>query len=619
MRSKTQIFRFRFLILWLVGFNSFYAQNSRPNIIIFISDDQSQIDVGCYGNEDVHTPNMDKLASEGMRFTRAYATSPMCVPSRSNIMTGLYPYKNGAQMNHFSMEPGTKSLPDYLKKLGYYVAVAGKIDVYPKPDYDEHVGAYFGRYSPASNRDDPRNETTTFLENYFSKEQTDKPLCLIIGTWWPHVPWPESKDFDPDEIKVPNYLVDTPETRKALAAYYQGISKADAMLGKILKSVEETGEKDNTVFMFFSDQGTQFPGAKWTTYDQGLRVPFIVRWPGKVEEGSTCDALISLTDITPTLIDLAGGEAIDHLDGKSFKDVFLGKHIDHREYVFAETSVEPMYWYNYTPSRTVIHKNGFQYIRNYYPGVRFVTHIDEVERNMFYFDSWVKKAETDEHANFLLNRYSYRPSEELYNLNSDRWELNNLIQSKEFGESKKKLQALLEVELEAQGESAEAILQGDLPTFHHNAYDLKQGISVSDMTFDKKTWNPESLYFTSYVQDLQQDGVLCEYFRQFRLVVQNNAVGVLFRSGEAFYSDKLPSTKGHIILNLDATGNLVVQFDGQQVLEAKLQGDFIKINGGYISCGLAREQKLETAEANYFKGEISGFRVSINELLKNNR
>lgn len=596
-----------------------FAQNSNPNIVIFISDDQSQIDVGCYGNEEVNTPNMDKLAEEGMKFTSAYAASPMCVPSRSNVMSGLYPYTSGAQMNHFSMEPGTKSLPDYLKKLGYYVAIAGKIDVYPKPDFDEHVGEYFGKYLPATNRDDPRNETTAFLEDYFSGKKGDKPLCLIIGTWWPHVPWPEGKDFDAETLKVPDYLVDTPETRRALAAYYQGISKADNMLGRVLNKIDETGKTDNTVFMFFSDQGTQFPGAKWTAYDQGLRVPFIVRWPGKIAPGSSSDALISLTDVTPTLIDLAGGKPVNGLDGKSFKKVLLNEKREHRDYVFGETSVEPMFWYNYTPARTIIHKSGMQYIKNYYPGVRFVTHIDKVEQNMFYFNSWIRKAQTDDHANFLLNRYSYRPAEELYDLKSDPWELKNLIGSEDFEKSKDKLRSILNKELAEQGETIDIILQGDLPIFHHNAYDIQQGISVRDFSFDRQLWNPDTLFLTGFIKGLQNDGVVCEYFKQFRLILKNNKLGILFQNGEQYFSESLNSENGHIILKLSDTGSLELKFDGKEILNTEVNGDFTKINSGYVSCGLSREQNLEYAEANYFKGEITGLRISLNELVKQPR
>lgn len=297
----------------------------KPNIVIFISDDQSQQDVGCYGNTDVHTPNMDKLASEGMRFNNAYAASPICTPSRSVMFTGLYPFRNGCQMNHFTVKPNTKNLPQYLQHLGYRVVIAGKTDVFPLSSFPfEHIGKEFGKYEPVENRIDKKRETIHFIENHF-KNRAEQPLCIIVASWLPHVPWFPNQDFDPSTLKIPEYLVDTKETREALASYYQSIKVADNMLGEVMDVIDRTGKKDNTAFMFFSDQGAQFPGAKWTVYEQGLRVPFIIRWPGKVKEGAVSNALISLVDLTPTLIDLAGGRPDEGLDGKTFKAVLTGK------------------------------------------------------------------------------------------------------------------------------------------------------------------------------------------------------------------------------------------------------------------------------------------------------
>ncbi|MDG3581191.1 sulfatase family protein [Galbibacter pacificus] len=595
------------------------AQKSKPNIIIFISDDQSQIDVGCYGNTDVYTPNMDQLAMEGMRFTAAYAATPMCAPSRSNMLTGLYPFRNGSQMNHFALNPETKTLPDYLKKLGYYVAIAGKVDVYPKPDFDRHIGEYFGKYFPVENRNDPRNATTEFINGYFKGENKNKPLCLIVATWLPHVPWQEGDNYAPEKLKLPDYLVDTPQTRKALAAYYQSIAKADKMLGKILESVDQSGEGDNTVFMFFSDQGTQFPGAKWTTYDQGLNVPFVVRWPGKVKAGTTTDALISLTDLTPTLIDLAGGEPIENLDGTSFKDVLLGKKEQHRDYVFGETSMEPQYWYNYTPSRTVIDANGWQYIKNYHPERRFITHIDKVEQNMFYFDSWVEKAKASDRANFLLNRYSYRPPEELYNLKTDPWETENLIKGHKFSRKEEQLKRQLNNELLRQGEGMATILQGDLPVFHSNSYSVSQGMSVSDLSFERDRWSPKTLIMNLFIDGTGNNGVLCEYFNQFRLILKNGKLGIVLRDGREFFSDILSDVNGHLLFQLSNKGKLSVSFNGADIVNHSLEKDFTAVNSGYFSCGLARMQQLNQGEQNYFKGKISGITVSMNKLIREPR
>ncbi|WPP51701.1 sulfatase family protein [Catalinimonas niigatensis] len=588
------------------------AQRAQPNIILFISDDQSQMDVRCYGNPDIKTPFMDQLASEGMRFTSAYAATPMCAPSRSNMFTGLYPFRNGSQMNHFAVQPGTKMLPDYLKKLGYRVVIAGKIDVYPQPDF-EHIGDYFGKYFPVSNRNDPKQVTTQFIRENF-KSKAEQPICLIVSTWLPHVPWVKNEIYDPSKLSMPDYLVDTKATRQALAAYYQSISAADQMLGEVMQALDETGQQDNTAFMFFSDQGPQFPSAKWTTYRQGLNIPFIVRWPDQIKKGSVSDALISLTDLTPTLIDLAGGEALTHLDGSSFKEVLLGNQQEHRDYAFAETSVEPHYWYNYTPSRSIITKEGMHYIKNYFPGLRFITHIDKVEQDHFYFDSWVEKAKKDQNAKRLLHRYSYRPPEELYDMNHDKWEMNNLAQQASYARELQDLQQVLGKELLRQGETEAMILQGSLPTFFDRSYQVAQHISVSDQSFDKTKWNPDTLFISAYVEGMDQDGILCDYFGQFHLFTHDRKIGIRLKDGQRYESQPLSETEGHLLLRLSQEGALSLQYNNKEILSTQLKQDYTKIQPGYISCGLIRDKILTEEQANVFGGKIHNLRVSINTM-----
>lgn len=588
---------------------------SPPNMIIFISDDQSQIDAGCYGNTDVATPNLDKLASEGMKFTSAYAASSMCTPSRSAMYTGLYPFGNGCQLNHYAIKPGVRTLPEYLKELGYRVVLAGKTHVNPESAFPfEYIAQDMGKYTPVSGRGDKKGETVQFIKEYFTEEKdARKPLCLIIATWWPHVPWLSNKDFDPEKFKVPAYLVDTRETRDALANYYQSIVEADNLLGRVMKAVDEAGEKDKTLFMYFSDQGVQFPGAKWTAYDQGLRVPFVVRWPEKVEPASVSDALITLTDLTPTLVDIAGGKPADNLDGKSFADVFLGKKKSHHDYIFAETSVEPHFWYNYTPARSVIVKGGLHYIRNYNPGVRFITHIDAFIKSNSYFNSWIEKADTDKQAAFLLNRYGYRPAEELYHLKEDGWEFNNLAGNPE-NKDLALLRKLLDKELKRQGETSEMIIQGQQPLFYSNAYEIRQGVASHVMAFDKKKWEPECLYVTGFVEGLDQPGVLFRYFNQFTVSLEDRRISVAFDNRKTFKSELLNERDGHILMRVSDDGTFDLKVNGREVAAGKVAGSPVKINGGYVSVGHLREGAMPAGMPLYFRGAISGMRFSMNHL-----
>lgn len=589
-----------------------FAQQ-KPNMVIFLADDLNQRDVGCYGNTDVKTPNIDTLAAQGMRFRKAYAASPMCAPSRSALFTGLYPFRNGSQMNHFTVRPNTANLPQFLQKQGYRVVIAGKTDVFPLDNFPfERIGEEFGRYAPVENRLDKKKETVHMIENHF-KERPAQPICLIVAPWVPHVPWFPNRDFNPGQLKLPDYLADTKATRQALAAYYQSIGEADNMLGEVMQAIDKAGKKNNTVLMFISDQGAQFPSAKWTVYDQGLHVPLIVRWPGKVTPGSTSDALVSLTDITPTLTDIGGGKPVEGLDGQSFKNVLLGKTAKHHTHIFAETSVEPHFWYNYTPSRTVITSDGLHYIKNYHPGVRFITHIDKAEQNEYYFDTWVAAAATDPKTKFLLNRYSYRPPEELYDLNTDGNEFNNLVANPAYHNKAAGLKKLLDQELKRQGETEDMILRGTLPVFFDKSYTIPQNSSAADLSFNKKLWNPDVLFITAYLEDIDKGGVVCDYFSNFKLYARHHKIGLKLPDGSEVTSEPLTGTKGQLVLRLSAKGELEIGFNQQTILTKQLDKDLTKIKDGYVTCGKVQGREL-TGDLQPYEGKIHDLRFTVNEL-----
>jgi arylsulfatase A-like enzyme len=602
--------------LWATAQSSSTAnskQQRRPNIVIFIADDLNMQDVGAYGNTDVKTPNMDRLSDEGMQFSRAYAASSMCTPSRSALFTGMYPHNNGAQMNHFTVKPGVNNLPQFLKALGYRVVISGKTDVFPLDNFPfEVIGKEFGKYEPIENRVDRKNESVQMIENHF-KEHPDQPLCLIVAPWLPHVPWFPHRDFDPAAIKIPAYLADTKETRSALASYYQSISAADNMLGRVLNALDKAGETNNTITFLTSDQGAQFPSAKWSVYDKGLHVPLIVRWPGHIVKSSKTDALVSLVDITPTLIDLAGGQKVDTLDGKSFKTVLLDHQKQIHDYIFGESSMEPHYWYNYTPGRTVITADGWQYIKNYHPGERFITHIDKVERNEFYFDSWEEAAKISQKARFLLNRYSYHPAEEFFNLNQDKEDFKNLAADPAYASELARGQVLLQKELDRQGETDAMILKGTLPTFFDHRYTIEQGWSASDLSFNRKLWNPDTLYITAYLNNLDRGGVIADYFGHFKLFGYQGKIGIQLPGGKVCESEKLSKTEGHLLLKLTAGGDLSILFDEKPVVTASLGKDLTKVKGGYVSCGKIQGRNLEGRLQNY-EGRIFDLFFSMNEL-----
>ncbi len=405
---------------------------TRPNIVLFLSDDHGVDFVGCYGNRAVHTPNMDALAREGTRFSRVFAASPTCSPSRAALFTGLYPQRNGTMGNHTDCRPDVKSLPAYLQPLGYRVVAANKTDVRPKSAFGwEELAATVPRNPNVNRRYRAADLDTAKVDAFLAahtKDHPEQPLCLLIGESSPHVVWEPNRDFDPAALPIPPFMVDTPKTRVGLANYYQDIAACDRHLGEVMASLKRHGLEEKTLLIYTSDQGPEWPHCKWTCYDTGLRVPFIARWPGIVKAGGTNDALVSFTDVTPTFIDLAGGAAERSLDGKSFKKVLVGGAGQHDEYIFASHTGDGDM--NVFPQRCVRDAR-YKYILNLHPDRKWTTHFTKVEgipdSHRDIYATWEEKAKSDASAAKLLKTIEWHPAEELYDTEADPYELTNIV------------------------------------------------------------------------------------------------------------------------------------------------------------------------------------------------
>jgi arylsulfatase A-like enzyme len=430
----------------------------KPHIVMFLSDDHGPEFAGCYGNKAIQTPNIDALARQGMSFTSMFTASPTCVPSRSVLYTGLYPARNGAMANHSVCKPGIKSLPSYLKTLGYRVVLADKIHVKPKEVFDfEYIKATLPPDPSQPRRYREEGLDTKVVDEFLAahaKDKTEQPLCMILADNSPHVIWEYNKIYDPAKLPIPPYMVDTAKTRIGLANYYQDITTMDKRIGQILISLKKYGYEDNTLFIYTSDQGPEWPHCKWTVYDTGLRTPFIARWPGKVKPGAFCDAMISFVDITPTFIDIAGGPpkaglikagaagpplvgaepavAWRDLDGRSFLDVLLGKTKTFRDKIFASHTGDGTM--NVFPQRAVRDKR-YKYVLNLRPENTWTTHFTKVEgipnSHKDIWDSWIEKAKTDTETAKLLDIIQHHPAEELYDTKTDPYELNNIADKPE--------------------------------------------------------------------------------------------------------------------------------------------------------------------------------------------
>lgn len=443
----------------LPGCSVFSLQSKRPNIVMFISDDHGIDFLGCYGNEDVQTPNIDALTKEGVLFTNMFAASPTCAPSRSVLWTGLYPAHNGCMRNHSACRADITALPTYLRQLGYRVVLANKYHAKPREEVFnfEYIEAKLPR-NPKNRRKYRREGLNTKDINEFlarhAQTQPDTPLCLILADSSPHVTWEPNKIYDPEKLRLSPFIVDTPLTREAMANYYQDITTMDKRVGEARAMLEKHGFAENTLFVYTSDQGSEWPHSKWTLYDAGIRVPFIAVWPGRIKPDSVCDAMISFVDITPTFIDIAGGKQPGGLDGESFLGVLLDKAKFFRSYVYATHTADGKM--NDFPQRCVRDAR-YKYILNLHPERAWTTHWTKVagipQSHKQVWDTWVEKAKSDPKAAKIVDMNEKHPREELYDTKTDPHELNNLADSPELRSVLVRMRRNLRKWLAAQGEN----------------------------------------------------------------------------------------------------------------------------------------------------------------------
>lgn len=387
-----------------------------PNVLLVLADDQTWFDSGAYGNGDVPTPHIDRLAREGMRFTHAFTGTAMCAPSRQQLYTGLYPVHSGAYPNHSVVRSGTRSLVHSFRERGYRVGLTGKAHFGPSSSFPfERVG---GDANPATQ---PREEVDLEAARSFITRNPDEPFFLVVASNSPHTPWTEGNRsrFDATKIGVPGHLVDTPDTRAALVAYYAEITHFDGQLGFLLETLDEAGLNHDTIVIYASEQGAALPFAKWTLYDAGVRSALIVRWPPEIAAGATSGAMIEYVDVVPTLLAASGGEEIG-LDGLSFLDVLRAEHDSHREYVFGIQTTRGIIHGPDYPIRS-IRSRRHKLILNLASQNTFASTITHAPRDAVFESWWDANPER-------ARAYGERPAVEFYDLEADPWERRNIAE-----------------------------------------------------------------------------------------------------------------------------------------------------------------------------------------------
>jgi N-sulfoglucosamine sulfohydrolase len=404
------------------------AAEPRPNIILIIADDLSAEDCGPYGNKAVQTPNLDRFAQDGMRFTRAFVTTSSCSPSRSSLITGKYPHNTGAEQLHWPLPGHHTTFVQLLKQSGYYTAAAGKWHLGPevKKHFDrvtEPGEAGFqlpgiGNRMIASDKSGCEQWVPTLRSR-----PRDKPFFLWLAALDPHRDYEENvipKPHRPEDVVVPPYLPDVPETRKDLALYYDEIARLDRFIGEVLAELEQQKQTTNTLVLFISDNGRAFPRSKTRLYDSGIRSPWIVRWPEKVKAGSVCERLVSTIDLAPTFVRLAGLPINKAFEGKDFSPLFEKPDAPIRESIYAEH-----HWHDFDACERAIRSEQFKYIRNYFNDLPGPPPADAVRSPTFQAMRRLRDAGklTEAQKNPFQKP---RPVEELYDLTSDPHEMNNL-------------------------------------------------------------------------------------------------------------------------------------------------------------------------------------------------
>ncbi|HSU54788.1 MAG TPA: sulfatase [Candidatus Dormibacteraeota bacterium] len=430
-------------------------QTSAPNFLIILADDCTYNDLASYGGQNARTPNIDRLAKEGLTFNHAYVSMSMCQPCRSELYTGQYPLRNGCSWNHSASRPGTRSLPTYLKARGYRVGIAGKIDVTPKDCYPFEEVPGFERNCV----DNPTKPHTLNGVREFMSRKAGEPFCLVVALVEPHVPWVmgDPSQYPPGKIKLPLNIADTKRTRDDFGRYLAEITYMDGQVGEVLETLKSAGIETNTLVLFSSEQGSQFPGNKWTCWDTGLHTGLIARWPGRIAAGKRTDAMVGYLDVVPTVLELAGGNATEDatmFDGRSFAPVLRGEKETHRKFVFGTHNnfpEGPAY-----PSRTVT-DGKWRYVRNLTPNEIYIQKYimgtqGGGELNNPYWGTWMFSSEEKSENYRLVKRYMSRPSEEFYRTSEDPYEMHNVASEPQFAEIKSRLSSELDHWMAEQGD-----------------------------------------------------------------------------------------------------------------------------------------------------------------------
>ncbi|MYC64981.1 MAG: sulfatase [Acidobacteriia bacterium] len=418
---------FGLLVLVLLIAHDALAQPT--NFLIFIADDQGEGDLSIYGHPTLRTPNIDRLAREGMRFDNAFLTISSCSPSRSSILTGRYPHSTGAEDLHMPLPADQTTMARRLRRENYYNVSVGKW----------HLGdAEQNHWDVVV--DCAGKETAAEAIKALSERPMDRPFFFWVASKDPHRPFDENaipNPHRPADVVVPPYLPDHPLIRQDLALYYDEVTRFDTHVGEILAELGRQGVLDSTLIAYVSDNGMPFPRAKTTLYDSGIRTPMIVRLPGTVPAGSVQKGLFSVVDLAPTLLDVAG-YGLDSAQGASAAAMLRNPEASGREAIYAEAN-----WHDFEQFTRAVRTERFLLVRNYYWEKPLWNSVDSINSITWSGYLQAQRAGRLTEAQEFLFREP-RPYEELYDLQVDPMSLRNLSDDPAYAAELNQLRTLMD-------------------------------------------------------------------------------------------------------------------------------------------------------------------------------
>jgi len=439
----------------LFPINMIAGQQPKPNVVILIADDISMSDFGCYGHPTIKTPNIDALASDGIRFTNTFLMASSSSPSRASIITGRYPHNTGACELHSPMGEEQVFLPKVLKDAGYYTAQAGKWH-FGSAKLGGPGTSAFDRTGGSENDGGGKSGAEKFVP-YLKERPTDKPFFMWFAAHDAHREWDDEiflKKYEQNNVIVEPYFVNDSLTREDFASYYNEVSRFDFYVGKVVNELKAQGVYNSTLIIVMADNGRPFAHSKTRLIESGIKTPFIIHYPKLINKtGQVCKSLLSVIDIAPTIAEITGVKSSPTFQGKSFANLLKNPNTSFRNYVFAEHN-----WHDFEAYERMVSTEKYLLIENKRPNLDAQGSQDVMTGGS---GVSLRKGYKDDKLNSLQKDIFVTPrsSIELYDRNNDPENVTNIAATQP--EKVKELQAILHKWKEETGDTEPTNLTPD--------------------------------------------------------------------------------------------------------------------------------------------------------------